>query len=276
MRTVVFHMGGVGDFLLSCPAMACLAGEGPVEVVGNPERIAIAVEAGVAEKAHDHYAVGFESVFSEPNDRFRSFISKFDRAVVWMNDDGCIAEAMRSCGVRDVAVFAGIPPGDWQSNAADYFLSCLGFETGGLFRLPDKGVRNPKRAVVHPGSGGEKKNWPLERFEAVAAALESEGFSVDWCLGPAEEGISLTVASKVLRFERIVDLAEHLQSVGVYVGNDSGITHLAAVCGCRTLAIFGATNPGVWAPLGDNVRVVSGNPWPSDREVIDELRLKGV
>jgi len=64
-------------------------------------------------------------------------------------------------------------------------------------------------------------------------------------------------------------LGRTLARARLYIGNDSGITHLAAAAGCPTLAIFGPTNPAVWAPRGANVRVIQGKEgFPTAEEVL--------
>jgi ADP-heptose:LPS heptosyltransferase len=62
-------------------------------------------------------------------------------------------------------------------------------------------------------------------------------------------------------------LAALFRSAGALVGNDSGLSHLAAAVGCPTVALFGPTDPRVWAPIGERVVVLGGeaptaaNPW---------------
>ncbi len=104
-------------------------------------------------------------------------------------------------------------------------------------------------AVIHPFSGSARKNWPLERFRELAERL---AMPVRWCAGPEE---SLDGA---VRFEDLYELACWLASARIYIGNDSGITHLAAAVGTPVVAIFGPTDPEVWAPRGERVAVVSG------------------
>src|SRR5262249_20309027 len=47
-----------------------------------------------------------------------------------------------------------------------------------------------------------------------------------------------------------------LARAGVYVGNDSGASHLAAAWGARTVALFGPTDPAIWSPVGASVTIV--------------------
>jgi heptosyltransferase III len=103
-------------------------------------------------------------------------------------------------------------------------------------------------AVIHPFSGSPRKNWPLERFRGIGEKLM---LPVRWCAGPEE------ALEGAVRFENLYELACWLAKARVYIGNDSGITHLAAAVGTPVVAIFGATDPAVWAPRGDRVRVVS-------------------
>ena len=104
-------------------------------------------------------------------------------------------------------------------------------------------------AVIHPFSGSARKNWPLERFRELAARL---AMPVRWCAGPEE------ALEDAVRFENLYELACWLASARVYIGNDSGITHLAAAVGARVVAIFGPTDPAVWAPRGERVSVIQG------------------
>jgi ADP-heptose:LPS heptosyltransferase len=76
---------------------------------------------------------------------------------------------------------------------------------------------------------------------------------VAWCAGPEEH------LEGAVRIENLYELAGWLRSARIYIGNDSGITHLAAAAGAKVVAIFGPSDPDVWAPRGDRVRVVAGN-----------------
>jgi ADP-heptose:LPS heptosyltransferase len=272
MRTLVVHVGGIGDFLLACPAIRRLAEDGPVEILGHRVRAGLAVAAGFAQAAHDLDAVDFDSALTAPTLRLRSLLERFDSAVVWMKDAGEIERTFGRCGINDVRVCPGLPPEDWTAHASDYYLSSLGFQcaapdTGPLLKDAFSEPANDGSApsydvVIHPGSGGKRKNWPLDRFLALATMLTNQGRSVTWSLGPAEEDTQLPAQSRTTKPCSLRELARRLASACLYIGNDSGITHLAAAVGCPTLAIFGPTNPRIWAPLGPHVQIIQGSPWP--------------
>ncbi|HPJ98672.1 MAG TPA: glycosyltransferase family 9 protein [Candidatus Hydrogenedentes bacterium] len=271
-RILVVHTGGIGDFLLCCPSIQRMARDAAVELLGRPERLALALDAGLVERIHDLEAAGFDSLFATPSAAIRALLSRFDAAVVWMrDDDGALKRAIQSCGLTDVRTFPGLPPQSWARHAAEYYLHCLGFETSALFRLTLPSVDAPLDVVIHPGSGGKAKNWPFERFLRLSEALRARGREAHWCVGPAEEGISLPKDAKVVCEASLAALARRLAAARDYVGNDSGITHLAAACGTRTTAVFGVTDPRVWAPRGEEVQVVSGTPWPGVDAVLSVL-----
>jgi heptosyltransferase-3 len=262
-RTLVIHTGGIGDFLLALPCIEVLGEAGPVGLLGRKHRLELAVAGGLAVAVHDLDAIEFHTVFDRPSSRFRTFVREFDRAVVWMKDDGRIRSAFEESGVKDVRVFPGLPPETWSRHASEYYLECLGFSPRAPARLAIAPHPEPLDVVIHPGSGSPKKNWPIERFEALATVLTRDGREVAWCLGPAERERGLTPAGRILPEIPLTELASRLAGAGLYIGNDSGVTHLAAAVGCPAIAIFGPTDPRVWAPRGEQVRVLKGNPWVS-------------
>ena len=111
---------------------------------------------------------------------------------------------------------------------------------------------------VHPGSGSASKNWPADRFAAFARDHRS---GRPWLLviGPGDEETAapLTGLPGVVPLGPVPVrvLGALLSQAGLYVGNDSGVTHLAAAAGARTLALFGPTDPATWAPVGPHVEV---------------------
>jgi ADP-heptose:LPS heptosyltransferase len=113
--------------------------------------------------------------------------------------------------------------------------------------------------AVHPGSGAAAKNWPAERFVSLVGLLAGDR---PWALlqGPADR----VTAAPLRRAAGVIAIADLpvrvlgavLSGAGLYVGNDSGVTHLAAAYGAPTVALFGPTDPTIWSPLGPRVAVV--------------------
>jgi ADP-heptose:LPS heptosyltransferase len=126
----------------------------------------------------------------------------------------------------------------------------------GIPRLAVPPARRKDFAVIHPFASIAAKRWPLENFGAVAAAL---GMPVRWCAGPDEP------LDDAVRINNLYELACWISMARVYIGNDSGISHLAAAVGTPVVAIFLSTDPRIWAPRGDRVSALVN---PSVKEVL--------
>lgn len=120
--------------------------------------------------------------------------------------------------------------------------------------------------LIHPGSGGQSKCWPIERYEALAGALLRRGRRVAWMVGPVEherDGAPLTRrlarTAEVVYEERLDVAAARIATAAAFVGNDAGTTHLAAALGVPAIAIFGPTDARVWRPIGPRVRIFAGD-----------------
>jgi heptosyltransferase-3 len=106
---------------------------------------------------------------------------------------------------------------------------------------------HPREFVaLHPFASSAAKRWPLARFQEVAGALGP----VQWLRGPEEQ-----LAESVF-IEDLGELAAWLGKAKLYIGNDSGITHLAAAVGVPVVALFGPTDPAAWGPRGKNLKVI--------------------
>lgn len=121
--------------------------------------------------------------------------------------------------------------------------------------------------VIHPGSGGAAKRWPADRFAAVGRSLAESGHEVLFVVGEAErEAMSAAEidvfrgVGNVIEPKTLVELFETLQRGKLYLGNDSGPTHLAALLGLPALALFGRNNDVAWRPLGPGVRLIKRVP----------------
>ena len=137
--------------------------------------------------------------------------------------------------------------------------------------------------VISPGSGGQAKRWPIERWQEVEARLSEAGARCVWCVGPVEEGESWRgrINPHTGRAMEIVspDLAGMIalsRGCAGWLGPDSGPLHLAAAAGCPVLALFLVTDPAIWCPPGAlaiDARPPSPSPTPAD---LARLALTGL
>ncbi len=117
--------------------------------------------------------------------------------------------------------------------------------------------------ILHPGAGGRHKRWPAERFAALADRFAELGGSIAVTAGPADEEAVAALRSvvrlahpEILEGLALDELAGILAHAQLFVGNDSGVTHLAALLNIPTVALFGPFDPRYWAPIGPRVAVV--------------------
>jgi ADP-heptose:LPS heptosyltransferase len=129
------------------------------------------------------------------------------------------------------------------------------------------GATERTTTLLHPGSGGRAKCWPLSCFIDVARRLRESDEDVCFIVGPVEAERWSSHELDAIRNEFPLiespspnDLLHLLVSARVLIGNDAGPAHVAALVGTPTLTIFGATSPIVWRPLGPHARYIKGNP----------------
>jgi ADP-heptose:LPS heptosyltransferase len=133
---------------------------------------------------------------------------------------------------------------------------------------PADSCSNQHRILLHPGSGSRRKNWPVQNFVRTAKLLKNEGFDPEFLLGPAEQDKHLEILRSwpdqnaippVHTPHKLTDLLELLLAFGHFIGNDSGVSHLAAYCSVHTLVVFGPSDPLRWHPVGPRVTVLNSN-----------------
>ena len=130
--------------------------------------------------------------------------------------------------------------------------------------------------LIHPGSGGRAKCWPLARFLDVARRVREAGRQVCFLTGPVEEERWTASELDAVRGEFPAfaspepDTLAHVLAAGrVLLSNDSGPAHLAALLGTPTVTVFGPTSPTVWRPLGPRAQVILGDRQGGDDWGID-------
>jgi ADP-heptose:LPS heptosyltransferase len=131
----------------------------------------------------------------------------------------------------------------------------------GDFGEPEKGL-----FVIHPGAGSRRKRWWIDNFVALADALkEKHAGDVVFLIGPAEKDLlaALTevAARKSIHVHQVDDLmkvADLIQGSRCFVGNDSGLSHLAGFLGIPSVTVFGPSSTQRWSPLGSAIAVLRG------------------
>lgn len=114
---------------------------------------------------------------------------------------------------------------------------------------------NRRLLVVHPGSGSRRKNW--QGFDAFCRQWRARyDDAIAALYGPAEAEHRLGCPADVVVSDvSLPQVASLLRAAALYLGNDSGVSHLAAALGARGVVLFGPSDPAVWAPRAPAIHV---------------------
>jgi hypothetical protein len=248
MRRLLVRPGAIGDCLTCFPAMDYL-GAGYTEV-WIPSALVPVVQFADRVRALPDTGLDLLGVSEgDPPVALREMLASFDSIVSWY---GSNRPEFREAALRlngNWRFFPALPGAGDAIHAIDFFARQAGAPMGLAPRIeiPKGQVRD--EVIIHPFSGSRRKNWPLRRFEELADRLKP---AVAWTAGPEEE------LARARHFDDLLLLAEWIAEARLFIGNDSGITHLAAATGVPTIALFGASDPQVWAPRGENVTAIHG------------------
>jgi ADP-heptose:LPS heptosyltransferase len=261
VRRLIIRPGAIGDFIVSLPALESLRAQ-YTEVWTTEANRPLAHFASATASI---YSTGLD-VFGLPerpeNPGLIERLRRFDSIVSWYGAGRPDFRAYVQALGLPFEFHRAIPPSGIGMHAVDYYLAQVNGGSSGA--PPDKSLvarpripaqRVPLHAtVIHPFSASPKKNWPMARFRLLAEALAEEKLGpVLWCAGPEDN------LPGAVRVEDLGALAEWLSGARLYIGNDSGISHLAAAVGVPVVALFGPTDPDVWAPRGPLVRLVKSS-----------------
>ena len=201
-----------------------------------------------------------------PSTRLVDELRGFDSIVSWYGANREeFAAAMRELGLAPEFRTA-LPPADSQVHAVDFFLGGGTSGTAYPSLTPEVEAGGAPYIAIHPFSGSTNKNWPLSKFRELEARLPLPAV---YCASPEQP------LAGAVQYADLYRLAGWIRGAAAYIGNDSGITHLAAATGVPTVALFGYSNSRIWAPRGPRVRIVEGGSSLADIEtdaVIDALR----
>jgi ADP-heptose:LPS heptosyltransferase len=291
-RTIVMiHPGGLGDVLLAIPAMTrlrtrfpahrlVLCAEGQVAKLLLACRIIDDWTSGQGRACADLFA-GADSV----TDQVQTWLEVCDLAIGWLEDrDGKLSETLKAVGVREVIMRSPFSDTICATHQRDRFLETINeapsdgegavlltvteplLHLGRAYLEAAGLLTGQPLAVIHPGSGSAHKCVAAEILATVVVALQISGAIPVILEGPADrEPVERLIRScvnppVVLKGLEVPTVAGVLAQARLFVGQDSGVTHMAGLMGVRTVVLFGPTDPARWAPRGAHVTVVQGAP----------------
>jgi ADP-heptose:LPS heptosyltransferase len=285
-RILVIHQGAVGDLVLALPAIKVLRESlrpAWLEMLGHLWTLPVAHRYPYADAIGDINTAALAPLF-QADARLTAEICRycggFDAAFCF-SQSTTLAQNLRKAGIQKTFTLPSFP--QRHMHVTDHHLASV--QALGITAPPalpqialsavektwvkefflQQGWDMQGIIALHPGAGSRKKAWPPYRFAALARALASEANKILLIQGPADEEAVAAVRAHLrdipylhvhnVPIDRLVPL---LSCFSLFIGNDSGISHLAAALGVPTLAIFGPTDPLVWAPRGTRALWLQG------------------
>lgn len=295
-RIVLIRPGALGDALLTLPALALLRHArlgAHVTLIARRDVLSLVMASGLADATYPYDLPVWSALFAASGaeaDPLARRVLAGAEVVAWMPDnDGAIAANLRTLGALRTLVAPARPLLGEREHMALRLIGALrplGVDVPPtrealIELLPDLNMQESDAReasaqwdglalqggsqpviALHPGSGGLAKRWPARSFAALASDLTAMSMRPLLVEGPQDGEVcaELLAASRgalpIARGQSVPALAALLRRCVAYVGNDSGVSHLAGMLGVPTLALFGPTDPELWTPLGSRVRVL--------------------
>lgn len=277
--------GAIGDFILTLPAIQLLRENFPdahLEILGYQHIVEIAhgrFYANATRSIEYSAMAGFFVPHSTLAADLAEYFASFQQVVSYLFDpDGFFEGNLRRAGVKNLLP-AYVKIDDSQHAARQLArplerLALFLEEAAAQVHLSEADRDFARRFLgesaqpviaIHPGSGSARKNWELENWTNLGRLLKARRPGVRLLLiGGEADGPQLDALTAAWRDPDVLvarDLAlPHLGAVlarcRLFLGHDSGISHLAAAVGAPCVLLFGPTDPAVWAPANAGVQII--------------------
>jgi heptosyltransferase-3 len=280
LNVLIIRPGAMGDTLMVLPSLVQLSGEAVFTFVGRQPGLDFVRD--FVHQGLDMEAAGWHRLFMKTPDDKGLPVSQADLVVAFFSNEAANISKNLKAYFPDapIHVFPSFSPEGTGLHMARYLAECL--KSTGLPVDPDRSVKKATaealfgeasqliardRIVFHPGSGDPLKNYPpdfwLKLLERSGHENKLQGLKKTIMLGPAEEHLVPFFRENRLNFGMEISLCPDketltllLRQAALYLGHDSGITHLAAMLGTPTIALFRASDVNQWRPLGPRVEVI--------------------
>jgi heptosyltransferase III len=276
-KLLTIHQGALGDVATSFISLLLLRKTySHIDLVCRQSIGRMAEHLKVVDRSFSLEAAAFSQLFGKQhvdlNGGLINFLRSYDDIVLF-SFSGNLAENIKNASGKKIFQIPPRPEPSEKIHVGHYLISCM-VEAKILKKMPENNILDiyqdfrdsdfrEKKIFIHPGSGSRLKNWPIRYFLKLEKMLSFDGFETIFILGPAEDGVAEVILRNGLSNEKFlhlfdpVELVNILKTGGAFIGNDSGVSHLAAFIGLPTLVIFGPTHPLRWCPMGRRVETIS-------------------
>ena len=284
IRILIIHLGALGDFILALPSIIKIKEiykPYKIDMLGYPRINFLAKGFGISDTFMDIESAKFVFLFDSKleyyNDEIK-FFKEYDLIYIFsrFHENSVVVKMKRLLRDR-IKWISSLPPKAIQIHLSDYMIKQIGTKDNQKYQFPiwvsDESLKKEakkiiekagiigKAVILHPGSGSFRKAWPLKHYIALANLIADKGIEVLFLTTPVdlsfiEEKDIKMAGYPVINVESLKLIPEIILLSDSFIGNDSGLSHLSAALNIKTLAIFGPTNPMVWAPKGKYVFVL--------------------
>jgi len=297
MPTLVVNQGAIGDLLLSLPALRLLRKiRGEYTLASNPHQGLFLKKAGEVSSIIPSSATAFSELYTGS---IPALLQYFDDIWWFTRRRGLVPDVYLRPSTRwSTQVVFTVDEGPKRMNCAEFQLKQVKRQLGlndevmEDFLYPMSFSRNRPEdrklfdLAIHPGSGSLKKCWPTGNFLETAETVIAQGAAQKllFIMGPGEKSMGNEIRNFVqgqkgrafyMEDQDLMMVADTLGSTRHFLGNDSGISHLAAWCGAESILLFGPTEPGIWKPPLANASIIK-SPAPCSPCGDDYRRCKDI
>lgn len=278
-QILVIRGGAIGDFIVTLPVFTALREMFPqtrLEAVSYTGVAQLALAGGLLDGHRPIESRQFAGFFAGKGDLdkdWSTYFNQFSVIISYLYDpDGNLQNNIKRVSEAQFIQGPHRPDETQSIHAADALLKPLerlaifGAESAPKLNLAADSVGAGKWLAIHPGSGSESKNWPISSWVNLIQELVAKTSWQILIVGGEAEGKKLETLQKVLPAERgrilrnapLTSLAQVLKGCELFLGHDSGISHLAAALDVPCVLIWGPSNQAIWAPRNPKVKLISG------------------
>lgn len=279
---LIIRPGALGDTLVALPILQHLrtqSSQAHITMIGNHAALPLIQAFQLADEVGSFGDVLWSRLFMSPHSRrqaqFYHRLERIDRAICWLTDtDGLVQQNLQAAGIPAITIAPGhpavpMPIVSYLAQSIGEAPETISWHPPTAYRWQDKQPAKQllRPIAIHPGSGGQTKCWPITHFATIIIELWRQHIPVCLMAGPADqqridelrqllpETDSATLLH-LLQDAPLLTVVQELRHCQSYLGNDTGITHLAAMLGVPTLALFGPSDPTIWKPVGPTVTIL--------------------
>ena len=283
MKTfLICHRGALGDFILTWPALYCLKEALPHYQflgIGRPEHMQLAISYGLLNTYLDNESADLLDLFC--GERIPEEVGSPEGAILWLTDGQNTVEILRQSASLPIVCIPPFP--QTEIHLAQYY--CSAIQSHFAIKIPQNlsdcfpaRATEGQYALIHPGSGSFKKNYSPLMYRELANILRQSGYpKVGFVFGPVEEekmNKEDFTGEWIESPKDVMALSDLLSRASLYVGNDSGVSHLAGFTGTQTIVLYKTTDPKTWGVLGKKVTHIPADDENSALHNIQEYLIE--